>query len=46
MSTTSHLLDVYPYLPFRPESAQGVYLMAGERRIIDFYGGHAVAGLG
>lgn len=46
MSTTSNLLDVYPYLPFRPESAQGVYLMAGERRIIDFYGGHAVAGLG
>lgn len=46
MSTTSHLLDVYPYLPFRPESSEGVYLMAGNRRIIDFYGGHAVAGLG
>jgi acetylornithine/succinyldiaminopimelate/putrescine aminotransferase len=46
MSATSHLLDVYPYLPFKPESAEGVYLMAGNRRIIDFYGGHAVAGLG
>ena len=46
MSSSSHLLDVYPYLPFRPESAEGVYLMAGNRRIIDFYGGHAVAGLG
>lgn len=46
MSSASHLLDVYPYLPFRPEAAEGVYLMAGNRRIIDFYGGHAVAGLG
>ena len=42
----SHLLDVYPYLPFKPESAEGVYLFGGGRRIIDFYGGHAVAGLG
>jgi acetylornithine/N-succinyldiaminopimelate aminotransferase len=42
----SHLLDVYPYLPFTPDSAQGVYLKSGERRVIDFYGGHAVAGLG
>lgn len=42
----SHLLDVYPYLPFRPVSGQGVYLSDGKRRIIDFYGGHAVAGLG
>jgi acetylornithine/N-succinyldiaminopimelate aminotransferase len=46
MSATSHLLDVYPYLPFKPEAAEGVYLLAGGRRIIDFYGGHAVAGLG
>lgn len=46
MNATSHLLDVYPYLPFRPEAAEGVYLIAGKRRIIDFYGGHAVAGLG
>ena len=42
----SHLLDVYPYLPFKPETAEGVYLRAGNRKIIDFYGGHAVAGLG
>lgn len=46
MSTKSHLLDVYSYLPFKPEAGEGVYLMAGKRRIIDFYGGHAVAGLG
>jgi acetylornithine/succinyldiaminopimelate/putrescine aminotransferase len=42
----SHLLDVYTYLPFRPVSGEGVYLSDGKRRIIDFYGGHAVAGLG
>jgi acetylornithine/succinyldiaminopimelate/putrescine aminotransferase len=42
----SHLLDVYPYLPFKPDSGEGVYLKAGKHRIIDFYGGHAVAGLG
>jgi len=42
----SHLLDVYTYLPFKPESGEGVYLTGGGRRIIDFYGGHAVAGLG
>jgi acetylornithine/succinyldiaminopimelate/putrescine aminotransferase len=42
----SHLLDVYPYLPFRPVAGEGVYLSDGKRRILDFYGGHAVAGLG
>lgn len=42
----SHLLEVYPYLPFRPVSAEGVYLHDGRRRILDFYGGHAVAALG
>jgi acetylornithine/N-succinyldiaminopimelate aminotransferase len=42
----SHLLDVYPYLPFKPERGEGVYLYGGGRKIIDFYGGHAVAGLG
>ncbi|MCC7258770.1 MAG: aspartate aminotransferase family protein [Gammaproteobacteria bacterium] len=46
LPAASHLLDVYPYLPFRPESAEGVYLHGEGRRIIDFYGGHAVAGLG
>jgi acetylornithine/succinyldiaminopimelate/putrescine aminotransferase len=42
----SHLLDVYPCLPFKPETGEGVYLRSGSRRVIDFYGGHAVAGLG
>jgi acetylornithine/succinyldiaminopimelate/putrescine aminotransferase len=45
-ATASHLLDVYPYLPFKPERGEGVYLYGGGRKIIDFYGGHAVAGLG
>ena len=45
-ATAGHLLDVYAYLPFRPVSAEGVYLSDGKRKIIDFYGGHAVAGLG
>jgi acetylornithine/succinyldiaminopimelate/putrescine aminotransferase len=46
VTSRSHLLDVYPYLPFKPDAAEGVYLQSGTRRIIDFYGGHAVAGLG
>jgi acetylornithine/succinyldiaminopimelate/putrescine aminotransferase len=41
-----HLLQVYGQLPLETTSAEGVYLHAGKRRIIDFYGGHAVAGLG
>ena len=41
-----HLLQVYGQLPIEPESASGVYLNAGSRQIIDFYGGHAVACLG
>ncbi len=41
-----HLLRVYGQLPIEPDSASGVYLNCGERRIIDFYGGHAVACLG
>ncbi len=41
-----HLVQVYGQLPIEPERAQGVYLHCGERRIIDFYGGHAVAALG
>jgi len=41
-----HLLQVYGQLPLEATSAQGVYLHAGKRRIIDFYGGHAVAALG
>lgn len=41
-----HLLQVYGQLPIEADSAEGVYLHAGGRRIIDFYGGHAVAALG
>lgn len=41
-----HLLQVYGQLPLETSSAEGVYLHAGKRRIIDFYGGHAVAALG
>ncbi|MBN8279533.1 MAG: aspartate aminotransferase family protein [Gammaproteobacteria bacterium] len=41
-----HLLQVYGQLGVDVTSAEGVYLHAGKRRIIDFYGGHAVAALG
>jgi acetylornithine/succinyldiaminopimelate/putrescine aminotransferase len=52
MTTTSreaearHLLQVYGQLPLEITSAKGVYLHAGTRRIVDLYGGHAVAALG
>ncbi|MCL4792466.1 MAG: aminotransferase class III-fold pyridoxal phosphate-dependent enzyme [Gammaproteobacteria bacterium] len=45
-SEARHLLQVYAQLPIEPDSAAGVYLHCGSRRIIDFYGGHAVAALG
>ena len=45
-SESRHLLQVYGQLPLETTSAEGVYLHAGKRRIIDFYGGHAVAALG
>lgn len=41
-----HLLQVYNQLPLDIDAAEGVYLHAGSRRIIDLYGGHAVAALG
>jgi len=41
-----HLLNVYGQLPIEPTAAQGVTLTCGSRRIIDLYGGHAVAALG
>lgn len=41
-----HLLQVYGQLPVEVDTAEGVYLHAGKRRIIDLYGGHAVAALG
>jgi acetylornithine/N-succinyldiaminopimelate aminotransferase len=43
----AHLDEVYPMLPFTPVRGLGVYLEnAAGRRILDFYGGHAVAALG
>jgi acetylornithine/N-succinyldiaminopimelate aminotransferase len=43
----AHLDEVYPTLPFTPVSGSGAWLEddAG-RRVLDFYGGHAVAALG
>jgi len=43
----AHLDEVYHLLPFSPVSGDGVWLedRAG-RRVLDFYGGHAVAVLG
>ena len=43
----AHLDEVYPLLPFEPVSGHGVFLEdAAGRRVLDFYGGHAVAALG
>ncbi len=41
-----HLLQVYGQLPIEPVSAHGIMLDCGDRQVIDFYGGHAVASLG
>ncbi len=48
MSAPAALLnEVYPSLPFEPVTGEGVYLEdAQQRRVLDFYSGHAVAGLG
>lgn len=41
------LFPVYPQLPLKVVSGDGVVLTTADRReLIDFYGGHAVAGLG
>ncbi len=46
-AATAHLSEVYPTLPFEPVTGEGVYLEdAQQRRVLDLYGGHAVAGLG
>jgi acetylornithine/succinyldiaminopimelate/putrescine aminotransferase len=46
-AVSAHLNEVYPMLPFTPVRGLGVYLEnAAGRRILDFYGGHAVAALG
>ncbi len=43
----AHLNEVYPMLPFTPVRGHGVYLEdAAGRRVLDLYGGHAVAALG
>jgi acetylornithine/succinyldiaminopimelate/putrescine aminotransferase len=43
----AHLDEVYPLLPFEPVAGSGVWLEdAAGRRVLDLYGGHAVAALG
>src|SRR5512143_1555323 len=43
----AHLNEVYSMLPFTPVRGVGVYLEnAAGRRVLDLYGGHAVAALG
>ena len=43
----AHLDEVYPHLPFEPTRGDGVWLEdASGRRVLDLYGGHAVAALG
>ncbi len=43
----ANLSEVYPLVPFRSTSGKGVYLEdANGRRVMDLYGGHAVAALG
>ena len=39
-------MQVYSQLDLAPTAAEGVYLHCGDRRIADWYGGHAVAVLG
>ena len=40
-------VPVYPHLPIEPVAGEGVYLLTRDgRRILDMYGGHAVACLG
>jgi acetylornithine/succinyldiaminopimelate/putrescine aminotransferase len=46
-AVAAHLNEVYSMLPFTPVRGKGVYLEdAAGRRVLDFYGGHAVAALG
>ena len=43
----AHLDEVYPTLPFKPVKGRGVWLEDEHgRKVLDFYGGHAVAALG
>jgi len=44
---TSHLAQVFAQLPLEIAHGEGVWLTTRDgRKILDFYGGHAVAGLG
>lgn len=46
-ANTSHLAQVFAQYPIEIAHGEGVYLYARDgRKILDFYGGHAVAGLG
>jgi acetylornithine/N-succinyldiaminopimelate aminotransferase len=46
-SLTSHLAQVFAQYPIEVAHGEGVWLYARDgRKILDFYGGHAVAGLG
>jgi acetylornithine/succinyldiaminopimelate/putrescine aminotransferase len=43
----SATIPVYGQMPFLPDRAEGCEIITADgRRILDFYGGHAVAGLG
>ncbi len=45
--TSSHLAQVFAQYPIEVAHGEGVWLHARDgRKILDFYGGHAVAGLG
>ena len=42
-----HLLQVYAQFDFEPVSASGVHITCRDgRKLLDLYGGHAVAALG
>lgn len=41
-----HLLQVYAQVPIEPRGGRGVMLDCGDRKVMDLYGGHAVAVLG
>ena len=46
-AVAAHLNEVYSMLPFTPVKGSGVWLEdAAGRRVLDLYGGHAVAVLG
>jgi acetylornithine/N-succinyldiaminopimelate aminotransferase len=47
MAASSHLANVFAQYPIEVAHGEGVWLYARDgRKILDFYGGHAVAGLG